>query len=82
MFVCGVSPARNLNSSWNPPYIAWGHTTFVDPWGEVIATTDEHPNIISCKINLEQQRSARAQIPILKQRKIAHTDLLFMSDSQ
>jgi omega-amidase len=41
-FVAGVSPARNAEST----YQAWGHTSIVSPWGNLLATTDENPDIV------------------------------------
>ena len=35
--MAGASPARSESSS----YVAWGHSSAVSPWGEVIASTDE-----------------------------------------
>lgn len=42
MFVAAVSPARDMTAS----YVAWGHSTVVSPWGEVVATTDEQAGIV------------------------------------
>lgn len=45
MFVATASPARSESPEG---YQAWGHSTVVDPWGEVVATT-EHSEDIICK---------------------------------
>ncbi|CAF4956074.1 unnamed protein product [Pieris macdunnoughi] len=37
LWVALVSPARDANAE----YVAWGHTTLVDPWGAVAAKLDE-----------------------------------------
>ena len=37
-----ISPARDTNSS----YIAWGHSSVVNPWGEVVATCEDEEAII------------------------------------
>jgi len=66
MFVCAISPARDLSST----YHAWGHSSIVDPWGEVIGTTDETPSIVASEINLEKNEEIRNQIPVIKQRRI------------
>lgn len=44
-----VSPARNPQST----YQAWGHSTVVNPWGTVIATTEHEPTIIYADIGRE-----------------------------
>jgi omega-amidase len=48
VFVAACSPARNLG----PGYPAWGHSTVVNPWGEVIATTSHHPTTVFADIDL------------------------------
>lgn len=73
MFVCGVQPARNEDSMIS--YKAWGHSTIVDPWGAILATTDENPAVISCTLNLEKQQATRKELPVLLQRKIAQAPI-------
>ena len=46
MFVAAVSPARDTSAG----YIAWGHSTIVDPWGKVIATTEHEEAIVMAEI--------------------------------
>lgn len=41
-----ASPARSESSS----YVAWGHSSAVSPWGEVIASTDEKEGIVYADI--------------------------------
>lgn len=41
-----ASPARLESSS----YVAWGHSSAVSPWGEVVATTDEKERIVYAEI--------------------------------
>ena len=43
MFVATASPARSESPEG---YQAWGHSTVVDPWGEVVATTEHSEDII------------------------------------
>lgn len=59
-YVATVSPARNPDSK----YQAWGHSTAVNPWGEVIATTDEHPSTVYAEFDLDRVDAIRAQIPV------------------
>ena len=55
-----------------PPYKAWGHSSIVNPWGEVIATCDENANVVSGEILLEKVREMRRNIPTSLQKR---TDL-------
>jgi omega-amidase len=59
-YVATISPARNPDSK----YQAWGHTTAVNPWAEVIATTDEHPSIVYADYDLARIDEIRSQIPV------------------
>jgi len=59
-YVATVSIARNPEST----YQAWGHSTVVNPWGEVVATTDEHPTTVYATLPLERLEAIRAQIPV------------------
>ena len=67
-FVAGCSPARNPDAK----YQAWGHSTVVSPWGEVVATTDETPQTVFADLNLNRVDEVRAQIPVGHQ---ARTDV-------
>lgn len=59
-YVATVSPARNPDSK----YQAWGHSTAVNPWGEVLATTDEKAGIVYADCPLPRISEIRAQIPV------------------
>jgi len=65
LYVATVSPARDPNAD----YTAWGHSSVVNPWGEVIATTDEKPNIVYADIALSRVDEVRSQIPVLQQKR-------------
>jgi omega-amidase len=67
-FVAAISPARNPDSD----YKAWGHSTVVNPWGEVIATTEEQPATVYSELPLTRVDEVRRAIPVSKQ---ARTDL-------
>lgn len=43
-----ASPARDEKAS----YIAWGHSSAVSPWGEVIATANEKEGIVYADIGI------------------------------
>ena len=52
-----------------PHYTAWGHSTIVSPWGDVIATTDEKEGIIMADLDLTRVEEVRQSIPISKQKR-------------
>ncbi len=60
-----AAPARNKDSM----YQAYGYSKIVDPWGTVLAETDETENIITAIISPERQESVRQQLPLLKHRR-------------
>jgi len=65
LYVAAISPARDTTAT----YIAWGHSTVVDPWGKVIATTEEGQAIIYADIDLDYLGQVRDQVPVLKQKR-------------
>lgn len=65
VFVAAVSPARDEKAS----YVAWGHSTVVSPWGEVISTTEHEENIVYTDIDLSLVEQIRNQVPITGQRR-------------
>eukprot|EP01126_Amoeba_proteus_P062276 TRINITY_DN843_c0_g1_i8.p1 TRINITY_DN843_c0_g1~~TRINITY_DN843_c0_g1_i8.p1 ORF type:complete len:155 (-),score=19.72 TRINITY_DN843_c0_g1_i8:183-647(-) len=66
LYIATVSPARDTSAT----YVAWGHSTVVNPWGEVIATTDESPSIVYADIDVSFVDEVRQSIPVLKQKRI------------
>lgn len=65
IYVSTISPARDTEAS----YIAWGHSTIVNPWGEVIAKADEKETIVYSEIDIDFLEEVRDQIPVTKQRR-------------
>lgn len=65
LYVATVSPARDENAS----YIAWGHSSAVNPWGEVIATTEHQESIVFVDIDLDMVDQIRGQIPVTLQKR-------------
>lgn len=59
-YVAAVSIARNPESK----YQAWGHSTVVSPWGEVVATTDESAQIVTATLKMARVDEIRGQIPV------------------
>jgi len=65
-YVTAVSPARNPDST----YTAWGHTTVVAPWGDIVATTEHDQAIVYADIDLEKADKMRTQIPTSNQKRM------------
>jgi len=65
VYVATASPARIADST----YKAWGHSSVVSPWGEVIATTEHDEDIVYADIDLEYLHQIRDQIPLTRQRR-------------
>jgi omega-amidase len=81
-FVLTASPARKEKadeSSTYPHYTAWGHSTVVSPWGDIVATTDEKADIVIADLDLLQLQEVRNGIPIGTQRR---EDLYTLDHSQ
>ncbi|XP_017278897.1 omega-amidase NIT2 [Kryptolebias marmoratus] len=65
VFVATASPARDEAAS----YVAWGHSSVVNPWGEVISKAGAEETIIYADIDLQYLADIRQQIPITSQRR-------------
>ncbi|GFY80476.1 nitrilase/cyanide hydratase and apolipoprotein N-acyltransferase family protein [Actinidia rufa] len=65
LFVATCSPARDTNAS----YVAWGHSSLVGPFGEVIATTEHEEAIIIEEIDYSLIDQRRTFLPFQKQRR-------------
>ena len=73
-YVVTASPARSSppaegEESKYPHYSAWGHSTVVSPWGDVIATTDEKEGLVVADLDLSRVDEVRKSIPIGIQRR-------------
>lgn len=65
VYVATASPARDETAS----YVAWGHSTVVNPWGEVISKAGSEECIIYADIDLQYLADIRQQIPLTAQRR-------------
>eukprot|EP00795_Rhopilema_esculentum_P016767 gene16767-8229_t len=59
LYVAGCSPARDESAT----YVAWGHSTVVDPWGKAIASAAEKEDVIYAEIDADYVDTIRNQIP-------------------
>ncbi len=62
-FARSPPPESNEESKY-PQYIAWGHSTIVSPWGDVVATTDEKVSLVIADLDLERIDQVRKALPI------------------
>ena len=81
-YVLVASPARTVEppatqQSPYPHYTAWGHSTVVAPWGDIVATTDDSDDLVVCDIDLGKVDEMRTAIPIGMQRR---SDLYQLTD--
>ncbi|KAK9078940.1 hypothetical protein SSX86_002999 [Deinandra increscens subsp. villosa] len=63
LYVATCSPARDAGSE----YVAWGHSTLVGPFGEVLATTEHDEAIIISEIDYSLLGPRRTNLPLQKQ---------------
>ncbi|XP_004501439.1 omega-amidase, chloroplastic [Cicer arietinum] len=65
LYVATCSPARDAASG----YVAWGHSTLVGPFGEVLATTEHEEATIIAEIDYSILEQRRTNLPVTKQRR-------------
>ncbi|GLB35266.1 putative carbon-nitrogen hydrolase [Lyophyllum shimeji] len=65
VYVSMCSPARDLSAG----YHAWGHSMVVDPMGQVVGEAGEGEEIIYTDIEPGRMETARAGIPVTRQRR-------------
>mmetsp|Transcript_4696 Transcript_4696/g.10557 ORF Transcript_4696/g.10557 Transcript_4696/m.10557 type:complete len:113 (+) Transcript_4696:986-1324(+) len=78
-FVLAASPARTSAESSSdtptkkyPHYTAWGHSTVISPWGDIVAKTDETPSVVLADLDMKKVQEMRQGIPTANQKR---TDL-------
>lgn len=64
-YVITASPARNPDSK----YQAWGHSSIVDPWGTVVATTDHGSAMVVAEVDVDRVLEVRKGIPVSLQKR-------------
>ena len=68
LYTVGVAPARDENG----PYISYGNSIVVSPWGDIVYRADEKPATVVIDIDLAMNQNIRSQLPLLSARR---TDL-------
>lgn len=64
-YVVTASPARNPDSK----YQAWGHSSVVDPWGKVVATTEHGSAMVVAEVDVGRVTEVRKSIPVSLQKR-------------
>ncbi|KNA10343.1 hypothetical protein SOVF_145230 [Spinacia oleracea] len=65
VYVATCSPARDAGAG----YVAWGHSTLVGPFGEILATAEHDEEIIIAEIDYSSIELRRTNLPLEKQRR-------------
>ncbi|XP_031376761.1 omega-amidase, chloroplastic [Punica granatum] len=65
LYVATCSPARDAGAG----YVAWGHSTLIGPFGEVLAITEHEEAIIIAEIDYSIMEMRRTNLPLAKQRR-------------
>ncbi|KAJ8443828.1 hypothetical protein Cgig2_010292 [Carnegiea gigantea] len=65
LYVATCSPARDTSSG----YVAWGHSTLVGPYGEVLATTEHDEAIVVAEVDYLLIEQRRLYLPFINQRR-------------
>lgn len=65
VFVATCSPARDESGS----YIAWGHSSIISPWGDVIASAKADEEVVFGDLDFEKAESMRMNIPCWFQKR-------------
>uniref|UniRef100_A0A7S2MYS4 CN hydrolase domain-containing protein n=1 Tax=Helicotheca tamesis TaxID=374047 RepID=A0A7S2MYS4_9STRA len=81
-YVLTASPSRTeapKEEGKYPHYTAWGHSTVVAPWGDVVATCDEGENVVIADLDMEKVKEMRMGIPTLEQKR---ADMYTLSETE
>ncbi len=65
VYFVAASPARNLEAV----YHAYGHSTIMDPWGNVVKRAGADEEIIYSELDLSYIYKIREQLPLLKHKR-------------
>ena len=61
VFFAGVQPARDPECEFK----AWAHSTVSDPWGKVLASAGEGPQVVYADIDTDRIEEVRNNLPIM-----------------
>lgn len=64
-YFIGASPARDPGA----PYVAYGHSLVVDPWGQVVARAAEGEEVLVAEVDLSRVEKIRQELPLLRHRR-------------
>jgi len=65
VYMIAASPARDDSA----PYVAYGRSMIVDPWGTIIAGAGESAQVITAEISHEKIERIRRELPLLDHRR-------------
>ena len=65
VFTIGCAPARDENG----PYVSYGNSIAVDPWGKVLARVDGEEFVLLVDVDLSEADGVRNQLPLLSARR-------------
>ena len=65
LYVASVSPARDEGAG----YVAWGHTTLVDPWAQIAEKMGPEEQVSVAEVDLARVAEVRGQVPVTVQRR-------------
>ncbi len=71
IYFAAASPARNYEET----YLAYGHSSVCNPFGEIIGQLDESEDILYSDIDLEYLDKVRVELPLLKHRRLDLYDI-------
>jgi omega-amidase len=67
LYVVACSPARDEISGG---YVAWGHSSVISPWGEVIASAGVQEEILYSELDIDNVDAMRQSIPCWSQKRL------------
>lgn len=65
VFTVGCAPARDENG----PYVSYGNSIAVDPWGKVLCRADAGEEVLTVDLDLSETERVRGQLPLMSARR-------------
>jgi len=66
LYVMACSPARDTTAG----YVAWGHSSVVSPWGDVVSKAGAEEEVVYADLDFEKVTDMRANIPVSNQKRL------------